>query len=201
MRHVTLTDDVVLLRPPDARDVDAITQACQDPEVAAWVTTPWPYLREHAESFVERVVAPGWDSGTDLVWSIRDVPDDRFLGMIGLHGIAAGSAEIGYWMAPWGRGRGLMARSVALVLDHAFDADGLGLARVSWSAFVGNWPSRRLAWRAGFRLEGTIRQHVVQRDGIRRDAWVATLLRDDPREPCEPWAADAPADGAAVQPA
>ena len=201
MRRATLTDDVVLLRPPDAADVDAITVACQDAEVAAWVTTPWPYEREHAASFVERVVQPGWESGTDLVWSIRDAADDRFLGVIGLHHIADASAEIGFWMAPWGRRGGRMARAVALVLDHAFDDEGLRLVRVAWSAFVGNWPSRRIAWRAGFRLEGTIRQHVVQRDRVRRDAWVGTLLRDDPREPYEPWPADAPPDGGAVVPA
>ena len=72
--------------------------------------------------------------------------------------------------------------------------------RVSWAAFVGNWPSRRVAWRAGFRVEGTIRLHLVQREGIRRDAWVGTLLRGDPREPNEPWPADAPAAVAAVRP-
>jgi RimJ/RimL family protein N-acetyltransferase len=93
-----------------------------------------------------------------------------------------------------------MGRAVALVVEHGFDPDGLGLARISWSAYVGNWPSRRVAWRAGFRVEGTIRGFAVQREGVRRDCWVGTLLRDDPREPNEPWPDDAPVDGAAVRP-
>jgi RimJ/RimL family protein N-acetyltransferase len=200
MRSPRLTDGVVLLRPPTDDDVDAITQACQDPEVAAWVSTPEPYERTHAEGFLAHVVQPGWESGRELVWSIRDATDDRLLGMIGLHGIAEGSAELGFWMASWGRGRGVATRAVALVLDHALDPGGLDLVRVLWQAFVGNWPSRRIAWRAGFRVEGTIRQHVVQRDGVRRDAWIGTFLRDDPREPNEPWPPDAPADGAVRHP-
>lgn len=195
-----LTDGVVLLRPPDHADVDVITRACQDPQIEAWVSTPVPYEPDHARWFIDAVVQPGWESGSDLVWSVRDLGSDRLLGMIGLHGIAAGSAEIGYWVAPWERGAGAVSRAVALVVEHAFDAAGLDLDRLSWVAYVGNWPSRRVAWRAGFRVEGTVRGHAVQREGVRRDAWIGTLLRGDPREPNEPWPADAPADGAAVRP-
>lgn len=196
-----LTDGVVLLRPPDHADIDVITQACQDPEIGAWVSTPVPYEKRHAEWFIDAVVQPGWESGSELVWSIRDLGTDRLLGMIGLHGIATGSAEIGYWVAPSARGAGAISRAVALVVDHAFDPAGVNLDRLFWVAYVGNWPSRRVAWRAGFRVEGTVRGYAVQREGVRRDAWLGTLLRGDPREPNEPWPADAPPDGAAVRPA
>lgn len=74
--------------------------------------------------------------------------------------------------------------------DHAFDPAGLDLIRVGWEAYLGNWPSRRVAWRAGFRIEGAVRLHAVQREGLRRDAWIGTLLRGDPREPNEPWPDD-----------
>jgi RimJ/RimL family protein N-acetyltransferase len=194
-----MTDGVVVLRPPDDADVDVITQACQDAEIGAWVGIPWPYERGHAEWFIEHVVRPGWRSGKDAVWSVRDGSTDRLLGMIGLHGIADRSAEIGFWVAPWGRGSGVASRAVGLVVDHALDPDGVDLVRVLWLAYVGNWPSRRIAWRAGFRVEGLIRQHAVQRVGVRRDAWVGTILRGDPRQPNEHWAADAPADGAAMR--
>jgi RimJ/RimL family protein N-acetyltransferase len=177
----------VLLRPPTLEDVDAITEACRDPEISAWVTVPVPYGREHAEGFITGVVDPGWKSGTELTWAIRDVTDGRLLGMIGLHDVAHRSADIGYWVAPWARRQGYLRRALDLVLDHAFDPDGLDLLRVGWEAYVGNWPSRRAAWRAGFRVEGTVRLHAVQREGLRRDAWLGTLLRDDPREPTEPW--------------
>src|SRR5690606_38728042 len=153
--------DVVVLSPPTLADVDDITVACQDPEVLDWTTVPSPYTRNDAVGFVSRVVEPGWENGRGLVWAIR--VDGRVMGMVGLEGIGLGSAELGYWVAPWGRRQGLLTRAVGLVLDHGFDPDGLDLLRVTWHAFVGNWPSRRVAWQAGFQMEGTSRLHGVQR--------------------------------------
>ncbi|KGM14830.1 hypothetical protein N867_15110, partial [Actinotalea fermentans ATCC 43279 = JCM 9966 = DSM 3133] len=186
-----LTDGVVLLEPPTESDVDAITRACQDPEIARWVPVPQPYAEEHARGFLVNVVRPGWESGGELTWGVRE-PDGTLLGMIGLHRIEHRTAEIGFWLAPWARHRGVMSRAVALVLGEALDEGGLDLARVTWRAVVGNWPSRRVAWRAGFRVEGTLRAELVLRDGVRRDAWVGTLLRGDPRSPNEPWPHEAP---------
>lgn len=197
MTPLTLSDDVIELSRPEADDLDDITTACQDPEIAAWVTVPSPYTRDDAEGFVTHVVEPGWASGRELTWAIRR--DGRLMGMIGLVGIADGSAEIGYWVAPWARRQGLLRRAVALVVEHAFAPDGQDLVRLSWHAYTGNWPSRRVAWGAGFRYEGVARLGGLQR-GVRRDSWVGSLLRYDPREPNEPWPADAPADGAAVVP-
>ncbi len=184
--HQVLTDGVVLLAPPTEADVDAIARACQDPEVARWVPVPQPYTVRDARTFVEDVVARGWESGAELTWGVRE-PDGTVLGMIGLHRIELRTAEIGFWLAPWARHRGVMTRAVALVLDAAFDPDGLDLLRVSWRAVVGNWPSRRVAWRAGFLVEGTLRAELPHRDGVRRDAWVGTVLRGDQRRPNEPW--------------
>lgn len=200
MQPVDLTDGVLLLQVPVDADILEITLACQDPETAAWTTVPDPYREEHAEGFVRRTIPTGWAEGTSATWTIRELASDhRIAGMIGVDAISAGSGEIGYWVAPWARGRGVISRAVALVLDHAFSPEGIALDRVSWTALVGNWPSRRVAWRAGFRVEGTIRKHLVARD-VRYDGWLGTLLRDDPREPAEPWPAEAPPDGRALHP-
>ncbi len=181
-----MTDGVIRLDPPTEADVESITRACQDPLIAQWVPVPQPYGPEDARTFLTDVVARGWESGGELTWAVRDL-DGALLGMVGLHRIEHGTAEIGFWLAPWARHRGAMGRAVTLVVDHALDPDGLDLLRVSWRAVVGNWASRRVAWRAGFRVEGTLRSELVHRGGVRRDAWVGTVLRGDPRAPNEPW--------------
>lgn len=173
-----LTDGVVLLRTPGPEDVDRIAEICQDPDVQEWTTVPSPYRREDAEGFVGGYVHDGWAKGTACTWAVRDAADDTLVGMVGLVMEGTGSAEIGYWLAPDRRGQGFMSRSVDLVVGAAFGR--LGLVRLSWRAFVGNGPSRRVAERAGFRVEGELRGGGVQR-GVRRDEWVGTLLRDDPR--------------------
>lgn len=165
----------LVLQAPTALDAEAITAACQDPAIQAWTTVPVPYERSDAETFL-RAVDRGWADGTMPTWAIRDGAE--LVGMIGLTREPVGSAEIGYWLVPAARGRGLMLAAVGAVVGHAFDPAGLGLDRLHWQAYVGNWPSRRVAERAGFTIEGTIRAHGVQR-GLRRDSWVGTLLAAD----------------------
>ena len=167
----------LVLDQPTDDDVDAITDHCQDPAVQAWTVVPAPYERQHAVDFVA-AVENGWGSGAELTWAIR--LDGALVGMIGLRTQPVRSAEIGYWLASEARGRGVMHRAVVAVVDHAFDPDGLGLDRLEWRAFHGNEASRRVAERAGFRVEGLVRGEGLQR-GVRRDSWVGTLLRTDPR--------------------
>ncbi len=185
MQPFELRGGGILLAMPTADDVDAINELCQDAEIQRWTTTPVPYRRSHAEEFV-RLVEQGWANGSELTWAIRNPEDRSVLGMIGLNVDHHGSGEIGYWLAEEGRGRGLMTTAVRLVAEFAFAPEGLGLQRMLWSAYVGNWASRRVAWRLGFRFEGTVRAHLLQR-GRRRDAWLATLVAGDPMEPVGRW--------------
>jgi RimJ/RimL family protein N-acetyltransferase len=185
MQPFELRGDGVLLAVPTLADVDAITERCRDDEVRRWTTVPDPYDRSDAEEFV-RLVDEAWADDKAVNWAVRNPEDRSLLGMVGLNLDGRGSGEIGYWMGREGRGLGLMTTAVRLVVEYAFAPEGLGLQRVLWYAHVGNWPSRRLVWRLGFTVEGTIRSHLTQR-GERRDAWAATLLASDAMTPKHPW--------------
>jgi RimJ/RimL family protein N-acetyltransferase len=82
-----------------------------------------------------------------------------------------------------------MERACRLLLDWGFGAQGV--RTVVWRAHVGNWASRRLAWRLGFSLDGTVREYLVHRGGLLVDAWTGTLLATDERRPRGVWL-DAP---------
>jgi RimJ/RimL family protein N-acetyltransferase len=180
MDLIELTDGVVRLRAPAEPDVPRITELCQDTAIQEFTTMPSPYGRDDADGFVGHVVPAGWESGKSLTWSVRDAASDRLDGMISLEMQGAGSAELGYWLGAHARGRGVMARATALVIDLAFDPVRLALVRLSWLACSQNVPSRRVAERAGFQIEGHVRGYAVQR-GRRRDAWLGTLLVTDDR--------------------
>jgi RimJ/RimL family protein N-acetyltransferase len=186
VQPILLADDVVRLSAPTADDVAAIADLCQDPAIQEWTTIPSPYTAADAVWFVETFVAQGWQTDRECTWAIRT--DAGLVGMIGLSREPAGSAEVGFWVGPQSRGQGLLKRSLTLVLDHAFAADGLDLDRVVWRCFDGNWASWRAAWRVGFRFEGAVRGGGLQR-GRRRDEWIGTLLRGDVREPALEWPA------------
>ncbi|BDZ43698.1 hypothetical protein GCM10025865_29970 [Paraoerskovia sediminicola] len=161
-------------------------------------------------------MAAGWRDDTGYTWAVRapggpgdsdlsDSPDSpdggagRVLAMVGIHVDRSAtrelSGEIGYWCAPDARGRGLMRDAARLVVDWALDPEGLGLARVTWQAEVGNWASRRVAWSLGLRVEGTIRKQLAVPGGTRADGWFGTILAGDPREPVEVWPAEAATSG------
>jgi len=134
---------VVTLRELRADDADWIFDACQDPEIQRWTRVPRPYLRSHAEEF-----ASGGGIAELAVWAVCD--DERPIGMIGVHSIdsTSGDAEIGYWIAPWGRG--WRATSSAIELVAAW-ADTRGDARsLTAKIAVGNLASQRSVERAGF---------------------------------------------------
>lgn len=181
MPAVTLTTERLVLHAPGSVDVDAITEACQDPEISRWTTVPSPYFRQDAEDFVG-LVAQWWADGSQTVWGMY--ADGELVGMIGLHHIvehrAGGHAELGFWVTAGARGRGYLVEAARAVLDWGFAE--LGLARVRWQAVVGNVPSARAARALGFRFEGTLRQALTSQRG-RDDGWIAGLLRDDDRTP------------------
>jgi len=186
MDPVILRTPRLTLRMPALDDVDAMAAACQDPAIQRYVPVPVPYSRDDALSFVSAFCPAGWASGERLTWAVLE--GDAFVGTVALGGVADGAAEIGYWLAPHARGRGLMREAAAAVVDHAFDPSaGLGLVRLGWRAYAGNTGSAAVARALGFRFEGVLRLGAMGREG-REDDWLAGLLATDDRTP-QPWPA------------
>jgi RimJ/RimL family protein N-acetyltransferase len=78
----------------------------------------------------------------------------RLLGSVSLVHLNwdACTAEIGYWLLPEARGRGLAKRSVRLVATWAFDV--VGLAELRAEVFDGNDASWQVLMANGFRQVG-----------------------------------------------
>jgi ribosomal-protein-serine acetyltransferase len=141
-----LTDGVIALRPLREDDVPLIFEACQDPLIPRFTRVPSPYTMEHAHGALH---ADGDEIRRAIVGA-----DDRLLGVGGLLRFAPDgrSCEVGYWLAPWGRGRGAATRAVELLCDWGFAT--LGLERVELHAHTENEASRAVAERAGFAEAG-----------------------------------------------
>ncbi len=177
----TLTDGVVRLRPHAAGDLEGVLAQCRDPLTQRWTRVPVPYERHDAAAWLASR-RQEWEQGRYL--SLAVDADGVFCGSVDVRPDGQGGALLGYGLGPWARGRGLLDRALRLLLPWAFEA--LRLEVVHWEAVAGNWPSRRAAWRVGFRVEGTVRGWLAQR-GVRYDAWVGSLRRGDLLEPAHPW--------------
>lgn len=172
---VELTVDDLMLRPFRATDAEAVFAACQDPEIQRWTTVPVPYTWPDAEEFVG-ACAERWASGNPT-FACVDATTGLLLGALDLQSCSAEEGPmVGFWVAPHARGRGIAVRAVRRLTRWAFE--DLSLPRIRWAAYVGNVPSRRVADRAGFVMEGTCRRALEQR-GQRHDGWFASLLPED----------------------
>ena len=175
-----LTDDTIRVRLARTDDAPSIVRGLSDKEilhgtgivvmyelteeaVAERITTKWPALRR---------------TGDVLFLAIADLETDEYLGNVQLHGFKWDDAqcEIGYWVLPEARGRGVSARAARLLSHWAIGA--LGMERVEATADFDNEASLRSLERAGFTREGTMR-NVAQAQRGRVDAAIFSLLRAD----------------------
>ena len=160
MRGVTpiIADGELTLRPGTLDDVDAVTAACQDPEILRWTSLPSPYRRAHAEAWLS---APRTDEAVNLLAFERD----RLAGSFSLMEIDRECAygEIGYWLAAHARGRGVATRAVRLLAGWA--REELGLRTIEILVQAGNVRSRRVARRASF-AEAGLREPPARLRGV-----------------------------------
>jgi RimJ/RimL family protein N-acetyltransferase len=172
-----LRDDIVVLRLPAERDVDPITAACQDPSISRFTRVPSPYTRTHALEFVRR--APKLRrSSAEIPFVIASTADDSVLGACGLGNIAKARevAEIGYWVSPGARRRGIATRATTLLSRWAILE--LGVNRLELVAHVDNAASQGVAERAAFTREGVLRDYTTMGCGV-SDVVMFSLLRRD----------------------
>jgi RimJ/RimL family protein N-acetyltransferase len=158
-----LSDGVITLRAKTERDADALTAACQDPEIPRWTLVPVPYRRADALTWIAATELE-LDAGLAIGWLAVDAGGDSLLASIALMGIDRGrrTGEIGYWVAREARGRGVATRAVRLVRDWA--ASELGLTTLELVIHEDNAPSHAVARAAGFIHSGERRP--APREGL-----------------------------------
>jgi ribosomal-protein-alanine N-acetyltransferase len=174
-----LTDGTVRLRLMSDDDVDAVAEACRDPEIARFTTIPSPYRPRHAREWLVHSRG-GLESGTDLHTLIVDPADDELLGSAGISGLdlATGRCAFGYWVTAQARGRGVATRALRLLSRFAFH--DLEVQRVELWIDPENAASLRVAERVGFSREGLLRSFMPI-NGVRRDMLMYSLLPGDVR--------------------
>ncbi|MGW3208587.1 GNAT family N-acetyltransferase [Streptomyces sp. NPDC001135] len=121
---------------------------------------------------------------------LKSYADKRAVDAGGLHGIwldgklvggvlfrvwdtRSGVCEAGCWLEPAAAGRGLVTRSMRVLLDWAFEERGMH--RVEWYASSANEPSVSVARRLGMTREGVLRENYPHR-GVRTSTEIWSVL-------------------------
>lgn len=173
-----LIDGPTALRPWRDSDVDALVDACRDPEITRWTRVPDNYTENDARAYLlQRYDAVL--SGTTAPFAIvaASEPYATLLGSISLMRLSweHRRGEVGYWLAREARGQGHATRAVGLICDWGFGS--LALERIDLLAATENLASQRVAERAGFAREAVLRAYLRGKDG-QQDMVAFGLLRD-----------------------
>jgi RimJ/RimL family protein N-acetyltransferase len=152
----------LVLRPPVAADVPAVTAACQDEDIARFLPLiPRPYREEDARTWLA-MTQRGWRAeAAEKAFAITR--DGTFLGVVSLRPHAGG---IGYWLAREARGAGVMSRAVAAVIEWGRAEHGV--TDFHLLAHPDNVASQRVAEKLGFRRAGVVDHSPAFADGTTR---------------------------------
>lgn len=150
-------------RPSDAA---SLAMACDDPQIARWVSIPSPYTLDSARDYL-LMVDDWWREGE--VYSLAVAHDPNILGAISVRPHVS-QPSIGYWLAASARGHGLATQAVDAVSRWA--ADTFGLPDIWIFAQPANMRSCRVAARAGFVEQA---ERVVFPDGKPRAVFRRSL--------------------------
>jgi len=173
-----ISDGEIRLRLRTDADNPAIVDACRDPEIVRWTRVPDSYDETTAAEWAAESLRQR-NAGTGLHLIVADAADDSLLGSIGAHmAQSEGRSDVGYWLAPRARGRGVMTRAVRLLSRWLFE--NLPVERIEITIEPANAASRRVAEQAGYTFEGILRSHTVIK-GKRRDMAIHSLLRGELR--------------------
>lgn len=178
---------LVVLRRHRQENLPSIVRWYRDPELARltrYHMQPMS-LEEIERYFMTRLLA-----ADALAFGIHERKSDRLIGLTTFSALDPDNASVLFHITigerdAWGRGFGTEAAE--LMLGHAFER--LGLHRVGLSVFAFNERAIRSYEKAGFRVEGRLRE-AIARDGRFWDEIQMGVLREE-------WMAEREARGAA----
>jgi RimJ/RimL family protein N-acetyltransferase len=175
MQNPYLIGSTTYLRPFHKEDAISLVGWFNDAEVTRFLTWYRPMSLEQEEKFLEKLQANEMDFALGIV--TRD--GDRLIGTCGLRNVDTRSrhAEFGISIGEkdyWGKGHG--GEATRLIVDHAFAT--LNLNRVWLGVVEFNERGIKAYEKAGFRVEGRLRQHTY-RDGRYWDELLMGVVRAD----------------------
>jgi RimJ/RimL family protein N-acetyltransferase len=173
----TLRGERVFLRPAEREDLDDFVRWFSDAEVTQYLALRAPFSKAMEEQWFAGMVER--QGKTDWHFVICLIADGRAIGTAGLHQVDAenGSAAFGISIgdkAEWNRGHGTDA--LRAICDFGFGQ--LRLERIWLEVYAPNLRAQRSYEKAGFVLEGTLRNAHFS-DGRHWDVLLFSLLREE----------------------
>jgi RimJ/RimL family protein N-acetyltransferase len=155
---VFLDGERVSLRTIEEEDLATLQEVVNDRRIRRPIGRSRPLNRVQEREWFEDAVCD--DDTVHLLIAVESDSGPSAVGVVGLDPIdrEAGTAELGYWVAPDHQQQGYGSEAVELAIGYGFDR--LRLHRIAARVFAFNEPSSKLLERAGFTREGVHRDAV-----------------------------------------
>jgi RimJ/RimL family protein N-acetyltransferase len=167
----------LLIRSPLLGDGQELHAAVRESieELTPWMTWPKEHRTVDDSEASARRARVAFLQRSELRLHLYLKGTDTLVGSSGLQGIdwEVPKFEIGYWCRTRFTGRGYITEAVLGITAFAFDV--LGAKRLEIRCDSSNLASVRVAERAGFKLEGELRNNEVGTDGEPRDILIYAM--------------------------
>ena len=165
----------ISLRPWRAEDAKEIWCYANNRKVAENLRDvfPFPYEQRDATDFIGHCIK---SEGKGQICRAICV-DEKPVGSISIslgQDVYRRSAELGYWLAEPFWGKGIMSQAVTQICQEAFER--FDIVRIYAEPYAYNKGSRRVLEKAGFVLEGILKQSVYK-NGQMHDSCIYALLK------------------------
>ena len=173
--------DRLLLRRMTMKDAPDIFAYSRDPEVARHVLWTAQKQLSEAKEYV-RFMLRRYRDDLPSSWGVIDKVSGKLIGTIGYmdYNEENASVEVGYSLAKWMWGKGLMTEALRAVIDYTFDV--MDVNRIEAQHELDNPSSGRVMEKCGMVREGLLRQRLYNK-GKFVDVALYCILHEDER----PW--------------
>ena len=169
-----LENSRIKLRRLKLSDADSLAEHAKSREISRFTFLPYPYKKQDAVNFI-RFCHGHYRKKIFHHFGIEIKNTGDIIGMISIIRFSQKhrNAEIGYWLGKKYWGTGIAGEALDLLLQYCFV--DFKLHRVDAHVMRPNKASARLLEKAGFRLEGTMRQHIRHRGQWMDILWFGIL--------------------------
>jgi ribosomal-protein-alanine N-acetyltransferase len=154
-----LTLESCTIRPWRLDDAESLAKHANNRKV--WLAVrnlfPHPYTIRDANEFLQRALSD------EITTKFCIEINHKAVGGMGIHpgqDVHSHTATLGYWLGEDFWGRGIMANAVSALTDFWFQS--FPLRRISAEVFSNNPASARVLEKAGFVLEGRLKNDVIK---------------------------------------
>jgi len=171
----------IALITPDYKHAQELASIANSQDIADNVGSvgefPYPYTEKDAVDAISSAIS-SYELGIGYNFEVIPKSVNSPVGMVGVRSINkyASSCEIGFWIGEKYRRAGYASSSLSLLLAFCFTK--LNLNRVYATALKRNEKSIRLMGSLGMRIEGTLREAAITRNGPEDEVLLATLKKD-----------------------